>query len=89
MFIIINRNEDNASVRQQFLGNAKAARHEGEPLGVAVTVLGVDEGVVVDEVFVAGVVRRIDVDYVDFAGVGVGEGGEGFEIIALNYDVIW
>lgn len=56
---------------------------------MAVAVFGVDEGVVVDEVFVAGVVGRIDVDHVDFAGVGVGEGGEGFEIVALNYDVIW
>ncbi len=55
---------------------------------MAVAVLGVYVGVVVDEVFVAGVVGRVDVDYVDFALVGVGQGGKSFEVVALDKDVI-
>ena len=51
---------------------------------MAVGVLGVNERVVVDKVLVAGVVGRIDVDDVDFSGVGVGKRCEGFEVVALN-----
>ena len=89
LLIIINRNEDNSTLRKKLFSNPQSSRHEGEPLGVAVAVLGVDVGVVVDEVFVASIVRWIDVDHIDFAGVGVGEGGEGFEIVALDYDMVW
>ena len=39
---------------------------------MAVGILRVNVIVVIDEVFVAGVVGRVYVDYVDFAGVGVG-----------------
>lgn len=56
---------------------------------MTVAVFGVDVGVVVDEVFVAGVVGWIDVDDVDFSGVGIGQGGEGFEVVALDDDVVW
>ncbi len=84
MFVVVDGDEDNATVGEQSFGDAEAARHEGEPFGVAVGVFGVDVGIVVDKVFVSGVVWRIDVDYVDFAGVGVGEGSEGFEVIALD-----
>lgn len=39
-------------------------------------------------VILASVVRRIDVDDVDFSGVGIGQGGEGFEVVALYDDVV-
>ena len=44
--------------------------------------------VVIDEIFVPCVVRRIDVDDVDFSGVGVGECGEGVEIVAFNENMV-
>lgn len=56
---------------------------------MAVGVLTVHIAVVIDEVFVAGVVGRIDVDDVDFTGVGIGQGGEGLEVVALDDDVVW
>lgn len=56
---------------------------------MAVVVFGVNVGVVINKVLVAGIVRRIDVDYIDFTCMGVSEGGKGFEIVALNYNVIW
>lgn len=40
-------------------------------------------------VILAGVVGWIDVNDVDFAGVGVGKSGEGFEVVALDDDVVW
>ena len=40
--------------------------------------------VVIDKIFVACVVWWIDIDDVDFSGVGVGEGGECFEVVALD-----
>ena len=70
-FIVINRNEDNASIRKELFRNLQSPRHEGEPFGVAVAVFGIDEGVVVDEVFVAGDVGRVNVDHIVFAGMGV------------------
>ena len=55
---------------------------------MAVGVLTIHIAVVVDEVFVASVVGRIDVDDVDFTSVGVGKSGEGFEVVALYDDVV-
>lgn len=88
LLVVVDGDEDNTSVAEEFLGYAQAFRHERQPLGVTVAVFGVDVGVVIDEVFVAGVVGRIDVDDVDFSGVGIGQGGEGFEVVALYDDVV-
>lgn len=55
---------------------------------MAVVVFGVNVGVVIDEVLVAGIVRGIDVDNVDFALVSVGKCCQGFEVVALNYYVV-
>ena len=51
---------------------------------MAVRVFLVYKRVVVDKVLISGIVRRVDVDYVDFAGVGVGEGRQRDKIVALN-----
>lgn len=56
---------------------------------MAVAVFGINVGVVIDEVFIAGIVWRIDVDYIYFAGVGVSKGCQGFEIVALDDDMVW
>ncbi len=62
--------------------------HKAEPLGVAVGVLAVHEAVVVLEVFVAGVVGRVDVDHVHAAFVGEGQGREGVEVVAFDEEVV-
>lgn len=55
---------------------------------MAVAVLCVDVTVVIDEVFVAGVVGWVDVDYVDAALVGVAECCKGLEIVPFDNNVI-
>lgn len=51
---------------------------------MSVGVFAVDERIVIDKVFVAGVVGRVDVDYIDFAFVGVCEGSQCFEVVAFD-----
>ena len=55
---------------------------------MAVAVLLVHELVVIDKVLVARIVRRIDVDNVNLALVRIGKGGKGFEVIALDKDMV-
>ena len=43
--------------------------------------------VLVCKTIAAGIVRRVDVDNIDFALVGIIEAGEGVKIVALNDDV--
>ena len=88
LLIIINGDKDNALIRQQLLGNLQALVHKREPLGVTVAVLGVHKRVVVDEVLVARIIRRIDIDDVYLSLMGIGEGGEGFQVVALNKDMV-
>lgn len=56
---------------------------------MAVCVVAVYVVVVVDEVSVAGVVGRVDVYNVDFAGVGVGECCQRYEVVPLDNNMIW
>ncbi len=56
---------------------------------MSVAILGVYVGVIIDEVFVAGVVRWIYVDNIDFALVCVCESCQGFEVIPLNNYMVW
>lgn len=51
---------------------------------MAVRVLLVYKRVVVDKILISGVVRGVDVNYIDFAGVGVGEGRQRDKIVTLN-----
>ena len=44
--------------------------------------------IVVDKILVARVVRRIDVNHVDASGMGVSQRGEGFEVVALDEDMV-
>lgn len=84
MLIIVYGYENDAAVGEEFLGNAEATLHKGEPFGVTVRVFLVYKRVVVDKVLVSGIVRGVDVDYIDFACVGVGEGRQRDKIVALN-----
>ena len=56
---------------------------------MAVAVLGVDVGVVIDKVFVPGIIRRVYIDNVDFSGVCVSERGKCFEVVAFYYYMVW
>lgn len=47
-----------------------------------------NERVVVLEVVFSSVVGRINVDNINFTGMGVGEFGKCGEVVALDYDVI-
>lgn len=50
-------------------------------------VVGIHEAVVIDEIAVPRVVRRIDIDALDPPGVGHAEISQGVEIVALNDQV--
>ena len=88
MFVVVDRDKDNTSVREKMFGDAEAFAHKGEPFAVAVAVLAIDKAVVVNEVLVARVVGRVDIDDVNLAFVGIREGGEGFEVVTLNQDMV-
>ena len=47
-------------------------------------VFGIHISVVVGKILMPGVVRGIYIDYVDFSGVSVCKGGEGFEVVSLD-----
>ncbi len=49
-----------------------------------IVIVSIDVIVIIDKIFVASVIWRVYINYVDFAGVGVGEGGECFEVITLD-----
>ena len=55
---------------------------------MAVTVLAIHVFVIIDKVFVAGVVGWVDIDNIYLALVGIGEGGEGFEVVSFDKDVV-
>lgn len=83
-FIIINGDKYHTTFREKFFSNAETTRHKRQPFGMAISILAVNIRVVIDKVLVAGVVRRIYIDYVDFPGVGICEGGKRFEVVALD-----
>ncbi|MFZ1830137.1 MAG: hypothetical protein WAW42_15545 [Candidatus Competibacteraceae bacterium] len=47
----------------------------------------VDKAVVVDEIPVAGIVRRVDVDALDLAGVGHAQKAQSVEIVAFDDEI--
>ena len=55
---------------------------------MAKRIFGIYIVIVIAEIIVSGIVRGIDIDYVDFSGVSVSERCQGFEIVALDDDVI-
>ena len=70
MLLVTNGDDNDAGGLQQLAGEQQSTLDEGKPLAVSIHVVGSDVLVVVDPTLVAGVVRRIDVDAVDLAGVG-------------------
>ena len=51
-------------------------------------IFGINIVIVVAEIFVACIVRRIDIDYINFTCVSICEGGKGFEVVPLNKNMI-
>jgi hypothetical protein len=56
---------------------------------VSEVVFAVHVFVIIDKVFVAGVVGWVDINDVNLALMGIGEGGECFEIVAFDKDMGW
>ena len=70
VLLLVDRDDQDRVVWvQQLLRQQQATLHHRQPLRVAVVVVGLDVVVVVLPVLRAGVVRRVDVDGVDFAPV--------------------
>ena len=88
MFVVVDGNENYTFIGEQSFGNSEPLVHEGEPLGMTVGILSVNIGIVIDEIFVARVVRRIDIDDINLAFVGVAEGCESFKVVALDKDMV-
>lgn len=84
LLVIVYGYENDAAVGEKLFSDTEALLHKGKPLGMTVRVFLVHKRVVVDKVLVSGIVRRVDVDYIDFAGVGVGESRQRDKIVALN-----
>ena len=100
LFVVVNGNEDDAVVGQQFAEQLQAGPHHAEPLVVALQVFAVNRLmeplshqravhlVVVGPAFVAGVVGRVDVDALDAASVAGKQGFESLEVIAVDDEVV-
>lgn len=56
---------------------------------MSIFILSVNIGVIICKIFMSRIIRRIDVDYIYFTCVGIGQLGEGGEIVALDYEVVW
>ena len=88
LFVVVDGDKDNPSIGEQTLGDAETFAHKGEPFAVAVAVLAVHKAVVIDEVLVARVVGRVDIDDIHLALVGVGERGQRLQVVALDKDMV-
>jgi len=85
--VVVDGHEDRAVLRQQVAGEGETLEHELQPERVPPVVVLVHEAVVIDEVAVAGVVGRIDVDALHFAGVGHAQRAQGIEVVAFDDEV--
>ena len=55
---------------------------------MAITVFRIHKRVVIDEILVTRIVRRIDVDDINLAFVGITEGGKGFQVVTLYQNMV-
>ena len=85
--LVVDRDHDHAVGGEQVAREAKSAVEEFEPLRMPPAVIGADVAVVIDPVLVAGVVRRVDVDHANPAGVRRLEEAQRVEVVALDDQV--
>ena len=100
-FVVVERDEDNSVLAQELPQQRQPGVHHAEPFVVAAEVFGffaddlteplADAGivdvVVVDPAFVAGVVRRVDVNALDLPAISRQQRLECFEIISFDQQV--
>ena len=55
---------------------------------MSIAVFGIYKRVVIDEVLVACVIRRIDVDDINLSLMRIAEGSECFEVVTLNQNMV-
>ncbi len=55
---------------------------------MAITIFTIYIRVVIDKVLVAGVVRGIYIDNINFALMGIGESGQSLKVISLYKDMV-
>ncbi len=51
-------------------------------------ILAIHECVVINKIFIARIIRRIDVDYINLAGMGICQSGECLKVITFDENVI-
>ena len=84
---VVDADQNHTIAGQQLARQRQALVQKFQPLAVAVAVIGADKLVVVNPVFVAGVVGRVDVDDADFSGVRGAQQAQAVEVVALNDEV--
>ena len=87
MFIIINTYKYDSIFSHEITSYLQPFLHERQPFAVPEHIVGANETVVVDEILVAGIVRRINVDDVDHAPVRFLEKLERGEVVAFDEEV--
>ena len=97
LFIVVNRDKNRPVLGEQFSEQAQARVHHAAPFVVSGEVFPVNGHVVfqplanhgrvhvvrINPAFVAGIVRRVNVDAADAPGVVGQEGFEGEQVVAL------
>ena len=84
---VVDADQNHAVAGQQLTRQRQALVQKLQPLAVAVAVIGADKFIVVNPVFVAGVVGRVDVDDADFSGVRGAQQAQAVEVVALDDEV--
>jgi len=88
LFVIINGYKNHAFVAQKSFGNSKAFVHKTQPFRVAVRVFFIHKGVVILKIFVTSVIRRVNVNDINFVFVRKCESRKGMEVVAFNEGVV-
>ena len=85
---IVDADQNHAVAGQQFTRQRQALVQKLQPLAVAVAVVGPDVVVVIDPVFVAGVVGWVNVNDADFSGMGGAQQAQAVKVIALDDEIL-
>ena len=84
---IVDADQQHPILGQQVAGEQEATVHEFQPFAVFVEIILVHEAVVVDEILVAGVVRRVDTDAFYPARMGHAQIAQRVEIVPFDEEI--
>ena len=87
LFVVIDTDEDHAILGHETSCNLQTLLHERQPLGVAEGICLIDIRIVVDEVLIAGVVRRVYVDEVNLPAMRFLQELKRGEVVAFDEEV--